>query len=222
MEDQRASTILSLYNRLLALKHLPRTGWLQRGVLKTESVAEHTFGVAALALLVGDQIPDLDRGRLLTLALLHDMAEALMGDLPVGARRFFGAQAKQDAEYRAMDELVGDSPNAEEYLALWKEYSERESREARLIKQLDRLEMLLQALAYERAGHRGMAEFWEDIDTGWSDEFPLVKEMAAGLIVERNSWHTTASPVSNGNGNGSGNGLERQSIFLSPASARVS
>jgi putative hydrolase of HD superfamily len=186
MEDQQAATIVSLHSRLLQLKLLPRTGWLQRGVADGESIAEHTFSVAALALLVGDQIPDIDRGRLLAIALLHDMAETLISDLPTSARRFFGNEAKQDAEYRAMIELLGNLPQAEEYLALWKEYSQRESREARLVKQLDRLEMLSQALLYERGGNRAMAEFWEDADEGWSDEFPLIRDMVLRLLAERN------------------------------------
>lgn len=198
MEDQRAATILALHSRVLMLKALPRTGWLQRGLLQVESVAEHTFGVASLALLVGDEIPDLDRGRLLTIALLHDMAEALIGDLPVGARRFFGAAAKQQAEYLAMTELVGHLPQGEEYLALWREYAELGSREARLVKQLDRLEMLAQALVYERNGSYAMAEFWEDIDTGWSDEFPLVQEMAARLFAQRPRTQELCTPTPNG------------------------
>jgi putative hydrolase of HD superfamily len=178
MNNSQAASILALNDRLLALKLLPRTGWLQRGQATPESVADHTFGVASLALFIGDQIPDIDRGRLLSMALLHDMAEALCGDLPVGARRYFGAEAKREAERRAMLELLQDVPNAEQYMELWDDYTARASREARLLKQLDRLEMLAQALAYERAGNRAMAEFWEDIDEGWSDEFPLVRAMA--------------------------------------------
>lgn len=185
MKDQRAATILALHSRILMLKSLPRTGWLQRGLTMVESIAEHTFGVASLALLVGDEIPGLDRGRLLSIALLHDMAETLIGDLPVGARRFFGAQVKQQAEYLAMTELLHDLPQSEAYLALWREYADLSSREARLVKQLDRLEMLTQALVYERNGSHAMAEFWEGIDEGWSDEFPLVQELVANLLLAR-------------------------------------
>ncbi|NJL05633.1 MAG: HD domain-containing protein [Chloroflexaceae bacterium] len=186
MYESSAAPIVALYGRLLALKLLPRTGWLQRGQAAPESVAEHTFGVASLALLVSEQIPDLDRGKLLALALVHDMAEALFGDLPIGARRYFGAEAKHEAERRAMQELLAGLPDPDcaTYLALWDEYASRNSREARLIKQLDRLEMLVQALAYKRAGNQAMVEFWEDIDDGWSAEFPLVAAMAAELRAQ--------------------------------------
>jgi putative hydrolase of HD superfamily len=183
--DYNAAAILALYQRLLNLKMLPRTGWLQRGQANPESIADHTFGVTALALIVGDQLPDLDRGRLLSIALLHDIAEAMIGDLPMGARRFFGIEVKRQAEERALIEMLSDLPQAEEYLALWTDYAERGSREARLVKQLDRLEMLAQALAYERAGNVAMAEFWEDIYDGWSDEFPVVQSLASQMMYER-------------------------------------
>lgn len=185
MEDQRAATILDLHMRLLSLKLLPRTGWLQRGLTNVESIAEHSFGVATLALLAGDQIHGVDRGRLLAIALLHDLAEALTGDLPASARRLFGAAAKQEAERRAMEELLAGLPHADEYLELWREYAEGRSREARLVKALDRVEMLAQALAYERAGSRMMSEFWEEIDERWCAEFPLLRALLDRLVAER-------------------------------------
>ncbi len=196
MDEQRAVIILQLHARLLTLKLLPRTGWLQRGVTDVESIAEHTFGVASLAMLVGDLLPNIDRGRLLAIALLHDLAEALIGDLPASARRLFGVAAKQDAEQRALQELLHGLPQATEYMQLWTEYAEGGSREARLVKALDRLEMLSQALAYERAGHRAMAEFWHDIDLNESchSEFPLVQKLVAELITERNSLTNGINP----------------------------
>jgi putative hydrolase of HD superfamily len=206
MHEQTAQALLTLYSQVAALKLLPRAGWLQRGVAGAESVAEHTFGVAVLALLIGDRAatsaPDLkhsgakgggerrgaklERGRLLAIALLHDLAEALLSDLPASARRLIGADAKRAAERRAIEELFAGLPGRAEYLALWDEYAAGASAEARLVKELDRIEMLAQALAYERAGSRTLAEFWAGADRGWSDEFPLVRALAAELIARRN------------------------------------
>lgn len=183
MYEQTAHALLALYSQVATLKLLPRTGWLQRGVAAAESVAEHTFGVAALALLVGDAIDGLDRAKLLTLALLHDMAEALLSDLPASARRLIGAEHKHQAERRAMEELFARGLGFKHYAELWAEYTSGASAEARLIKELDRIEMLTQALAYERAGNRGLGEFWRGADEGWSDEFPLVRAMAEQLVA---------------------------------------
>ena len=182
MHDPTAQNLLGLYNQIITLKQLPRTGWLQRGVARPESVAEHSFGVAALALLVGDVVGGLDRGRLLAIAMLHDMAEALLSDLPASATRLLGAEAKHAAERRAIEELFGRLPGCAEYLALWEEYAGGGSREARLVKGLDRVEMLAQALAYERAGSRALAEFWSDAGAGWADEFPILRQLAEQLL----------------------------------------
>ena len=185
MHEQITHALLALNSQVATLKLLPRTGWLQRGVTHAESVAEHTFGVLALALFVGDQIAGLDRGKLLAIALLHDMAEVYLGDLPSSARRLLSAENKHEAERRAMQELFAAMPARTDYLNLWSEYVAGSSPEGRLIKGIDRIEMLAQALAYERAGSRVMAEFWEDAGEGWSDEFPILCSIATQLIALR-------------------------------------
>jgi putative hydrolase of HD superfamily len=185
MHNQTAHNLLKLYTQVGTLKLLPRTGWLQRGIPNAESVAEHTFGVVALAMLIGDTIPELDRGKLLAIAMLHDMAEALLSDLPASARRFIGAERKHEAERRAQEEMFAEFPNCRDYVALWEEYARGCSPEARLVKGIDRIEMLAQALAYERAGSRALGEFWEDIEDGWSEEFPFLRTLAAELMEMR-------------------------------------
>jgi putative hydrolase of HD superfamily len=185
MHDTTSHNLLALYTQIAALKLLPRTGWLQRGISNPESVAEHTFGVAMLALLIGDTIDGLDRGKLLAIAMLHDMAEALMSDLPASAKRFIGADLKHAAERSALEEMLAQQPKRAEYLALWDEYARGCSREARLVKGIDRIEMLAQALGYERAGSRALGEFWEDIEDGWGDEFPILRALAAEIMERR-------------------------------------
>jgi putative hydrolases of HD superfamily len=185
MHHTTSHNLLALYTQIATLKLLPRTGWLQRGVPNAESVAEHTFGVATLALLLGDTIGDLDRGKLLAIAMLHDLAEALLSDLPASAKRFIGAAHKHNAERSALEEMIERMPNRAEYLALWDEYARGCSREARLVKGIDRIEMLTQALAYERAGSRALGEFWEDIEDGWSDEFPILRTLAVEIMEMR-------------------------------------
>lgn len=185
MHERTGHPLIALYSQVATLKLLPRAGWLQRGVAGAESVAEHTFGVAALALFVGDAVAGLDRGKLLAIALLHDMAEVALGDLPASARRLIGSAAKREAERRALHGLLAAHPNRDEYLALWSEYAAASSPEARLVKALDRIEMLAQALQYERAGSRALDEFWADADRGWGDEFPILGALAADLLASR-------------------------------------
>jgi len=179
------SALSSLIPRLLSLKLLPRTGWLQRGVRDAESIADHSFGVAVLCLLIGDQIEGIDRGRLLAIALLHDLAESLLGDLPASATRLLGSETKRKAERDGLKSLIGHLAHADEYLALWDEYANGTSPEARLVKAIDRLELMAQALAYERTGVRGLDSFWPDHDD-WAAEFPPVAALASYLRAERN------------------------------------
>lgn len=183
--DMGASQLLAIYRRILTLKLLPRTGWLQRGVARPESIAEHIFGVSALALLAGGEVGGLDRGRLLAIALLHDLAEVALGDLPSSARRLIGDAAKHAAERRALAELLDGLAGRDEYLALWDEYESGTSPEARLVKGLDRLEMLAQALAYEESGSRALQEFWSGAGQGWAEEFPLLQGIAEELLALR-------------------------------------
>jgi putative hydrolase of HD superfamily len=185
MANTTPHDLMALYTQIATLKLLPRTGWLQRGVPNPESVAEHTFGVATLALLIGGTIDGLDRGKLLAIAMLHDLAEALLSDLPASAKRFIGAAHKHAAERSALEEMLARLPNRDEYLALWDEYAHGCSREARLVKGIDRVEMLAQALSYERAGSRALGEFWEDIEDGWGDEFPILGALAAEILERR-------------------------------------
>jgi putative hydrolase of HD superfamily len=178
-------------HRVGRLKRTPRTGWLDRGVPaeQTESVADHSFRVAVLAWLAA-QVADakLDPDRVLALALLHDVSEALTGDLPPydpaaiaaapddATRRAFldgrhvrapdHAAAKRAAEAAAMTDLLADLPAA---LAtalerLWGEWVTGVTAEARFVKQADKLETFLQSREYLAADPtRPMASFAAEV-----------------------------------------------------------
>ena len=174
----KITSLLRLSFTANTLKRIPRVGWGQRGVADVESVAEHSFGVAFLALLLADAIHEpLDRERLLTLALLHDLAESQLTDLPHSAIRFLGAETKRRAEEEALAHVLEGHPRAQEYLALWREFEDRTTPEGRLIRDADKLEMMIQALVYERAtGNRELEEFWQNMDEyPWA--YPLSREI---------------------------------------------
>ncbi|MGQ9548946.1 MAG: HD domain-containing protein [Roseiflexus sp.] len=185
MTDQNILAYVRLAEHIVALKLLPRVGWLQRGIASPESVAEHSFGMAVLALMFSAADDSVDRERVLAMALVHDIAEALLGDLPFSARRLIGDVVKRDAERRAMIELCATLPGGERLIHLWDEYAAGVTREARLVKALDRVEMLVQALAYERAGNRLLDEFWIDATAGL-EEFPDLMAFVARLAAQRN------------------------------------
>jgi putative hydrolase of HD superfamily len=164
--------------RLLAvagrLKRLRRTGWLDRGLppAEGETVAAHLYRTALLAWLAAAGDPALDRDRVLKLALIHDLAEAIAGDpapyrpeeIPPASdldarRRFFSIrhqrtaadrQHKRLAEDAAVAELTRALPAAtrDELAGLWREYEAGATPEARFVKEADSLEAFLQSREY--------------------------------------------------------------------------
>ena len=138
-------TLLEIYD----LKDEKRTGWQLRNIEDPESVAAHSWGVAFLAL---NYMPDdLDSEKVLKLAVIHDIAEAEVGDI---AKRAVDVENKISEEEK--EEL--ERAKAEDYSEQlgrfvsdnWKEYQERNTEEARFVKDIDLIDMCLQALKYEK------------------------------------------------------------------------
>lgn len=137
-----------------ALKRTPRTGWVRHGVRRPESVADHCHRVALLALLLPHPDPSYDRARAALLGLVHDLPEALTGDLTpdevvaIGGR---GEKLRREGEaVRAICGLAGaGGAGAAALSALIHEAEVCESVEARAVKDLDVVEMMVQAGEYE-------------------------------------------------------------------------
>lgn len=160
------SEMLSTLVELQRLKRLERTGWTLRGLPNgTESVGAHSFGVAVTAMMIADEVRkegvEIDVEKVIRIALLHDWAEARVGDMPKTGTMYFGAQIRRQAELRAFNDLVGSLTSAAEYKKLYEDYEHRESLEAKLVKAADVIDLLIQVLALERAGARGLDEFWQ-------------------------------------------------------------
>ena len=159
--------MLTTLIELQRLKRLDRTGWVLRGFANgTESVAAHSFGVAVTAMLIADEVLAqgvvIDVEKVLRIALLHDWAEARVGDMPRTATQYFGSEARKHAETAAFCDLTEPLDRGDDlYTNLYREYEERNSLEARLVKAADVIDLLVEALALERAGGRGLDEFWQ-------------------------------------------------------------
>ncbi|KAE8673242.1 hypothetical protein F3Y22_tig00111799pilonHSYRG00052 [Hibiscus syriacus] len=110
---------LTLCHRLKTTK---RKGWINHGIKGPESVADHMFRMALMALIASD-LPGVNRERCIKIAIVHDIAEAIVGDITPSC--------------------------AEEIQELWAEYENNASLEANLVKDFDKVELILQALEYE-------------------------------------------------------------------------
>lgn len=168
------------------LKNTPRTGWAVHGITNCESVADHSFGVALTALTLSELIAgDWDREKVLTMAILHDLAESVTGDLSLGGSRLLPKGAKAQAENLAMEELLNGLGFAERWIQVWREFEDLACEEARIVRDADRVDLLTQALVYERdTGTRNLGEFWEFAPVD-SFHFKESRDMIEGLLELR-------------------------------------
>lgn len=156
--------------RALALKDQMRRGWQRVGIERPESVADHTWGVSLLALILADQRAELDRARLIELAIVHDLAEAVIGDLVPGEYAHKGEKTAR--ERRAMEDLVDTLPLPlrGRLLARFEELAHAASPEAKLVHELDKLEMAFQAERYRAQGEgRDHDAFFASAEAGVRD-----------------------------------------------------
>ncbi|HKO61428.1 MAG TPA: HD family hydrolase [Pyrinomonadaceae bacterium] len=187
--------MLSLLIELQRLKRLDRTGWILRGLPNaTESVAAHSFGVSVTAMLLADEMKSrgitIDVERVLRMSLLHDWAETRIGDMPRTATHYFGSETRKKAETTAFADIVAGVTAKTTLTDLHEDYEKRQSLEARVVKAADIVDLLVQALALERAGARGLDEFWE-VATGADFQLPpearpVVDGLLHLLLAERN------------------------------------
>lgn len=167
---------------LLPLERLPRTGWILRGAAAVEPVAGHVLGTAFVALALAPRVdPPLDVDRAIALAVLHDAPEALTGDLPRRARELLPEGAKDHMEAAAARELL--LPLSPAALERFEEYASGASREARLVRLCDKLQLGLRLLAYARAGERGLEEFRTGLQALDCSEFAPAQQLQARLLA---------------------------------------
>ena len=143
MRQSQLSDIVEFLRAAEGLKTATRSGWTSAG--QQESVAEHTWRLCLMALVLHPNFPDVDFARLIKICIIHDLGEAIGGDVPAPeqARR---TASKSADERRDLLELLAPLPVSlrEEITSLWDEYEAAQTPEARLAKALDKLETILQ------------------------------------------------------------------------------
>lgn len=183
-EGGRADELLRMLSRAERLERMPRTGWLVAGVQQPESVAAHSWEVALVALWLADNVDQaVDPERVLRIALLHDIGEALLTDLPRPVKHLVGYEAVDRAESEAVETILGAL--GEGWTDPAEAYRRQEEPEARLVKAADRIQMMAKSLAYDSRQAGDVERFWTSRD-GFDDYgFPLVGEVFDRL---RDHW----------------------------------
>ena len=179
------SDLLKFMSLVGKLKSTKRTGWVYRGVQSPESVSDHMYRMAIMSFLLSGRKSDsnIKRDHCIKLALVHDMAECIVGDITP----FDGVskEEKHKRERQAMEylsSLVGEEVG-KEFFSLWQEYEAQQTEEAKFVKDLDRFEMILQAHEYEESeGESGTGRLQEFFDfTKDKFQHPLVKDWVGQL-----------------------------------------
>lgn len=174
------SPLLKILTEFFQLKNLYRQGWLKREVPeeKCESVADHTLGVTLLTMFLVENIfPQADLLKTLRMALIHEAGEIYAGDItPVDG---VPDDEKHARERDSLRKVFGELPQSQEYLEIWEEFEENRTLEARIVRQADRLEMLLQATYYEKLGYHNFEEFFQNTSHLMRD--PEFKELFAEI-----------------------------------------
>ena len=144
--------VLDFFKIAANLKNIPRQGWIDKlSIDDPESVADHSYSMAMMSMVISD-LENYDSEKILKMALLHDLAESKIGDY---TPEQIDKEKKIELENSAFKEIVKNLPDIikSQYLQIWKEYQENVSDESKIIHQLDRLEMVLQAKKYQKEGH---------------------------------------------------------------------
>lgn len=135
-----ARALLNALHVAERLKDETRHCYTSKG--RHESVAEHSWRIALMAMWIADEFPELDMNKVVKMCLIHDLGECFTGDIPT----FRKTQADEDREASLLSNWVRSLPDpyASDMTALYAEMDALSSPEAKLYKSIDRLEAVIQ------------------------------------------------------------------------------
>lgn len=175
--------ILDFLKTAVNLKKISRQGWIDKLSLDNpESVADHSYSMAIIGMVISD-LQNYDSEKIIKMILLHDLAESKIGD---HTPEQLSKEEKKKLENNAFDEIIKNLPDLIklQYLQIWQEYQENNSPESKIVHQIDKLEMALQAKIYEKDGHsqEKLESFFESARIDIID--PKLKELFTKIIKD--------------------------------------
>tara|TARA_Y100000310_G_scaffold316021_1_gene367268 strand:+ start:69 stop:596 length:528 start_codon:yes stop_codon:yes gene_type:complete len=143
--------IENFIQKVLELKTVPRQGWMEKPEINNpESVTDHSYSTAVMSMIFSD-LEGLNTEKIIRMALLHDLAESVIGDITPDRMT---KNEKSSKENLAMKQILKNLPSkiAEQYFKIWCDYQKNSSQEAILLHDIDKLEMAFQAKFYQDKG----------------------------------------------------------------------
>ena len=183
----RKLSYLDFFKTIGASKRLLRSGWVRENVKDPESVAEHSFRVGVLAMVLADQIGNnLDKNKLIKMALLHDLAESITGDTVIDRWDVIDMKKRDERERieeKGIKKIFSGIDQKDEYVSIFHEMISRITPEAKIFFQLDKLEMALQACEYERDQGVDLEEFFVTASLYLKE--PFLKKIFDDIVKSR-------------------------------------
>ena len=175
--------ILDFFKTAVNLKNISRQGWIDKlSIEHPESVADHSYSMAIMGMVISD-LENYDSEKILKMILLHDLAESKIGDYTPNQ---ISKENKIKIENNAYDEIISTLPNTIklQYGKIWKEYQKQESPESKIVHQIDKLEMVLQAKMYQKKGAptEAVVSFFKSAES--EIIHPKLKEIFTKIIEE--------------------------------------
>ena len=172
------SAITKAYFEIAHLKNMFRQGWLKREISQNicESVAEHSFGVAMLCMLLLPQRPELDALKVIRFALIHDLGEVYAGDIT--PHEGVPKADKVKMEQVAVEQILGKLTAGQDLLDSWHDYESQATAEAQFVKEVDRLELVMQTAIYQQSTDLDGTEFYRGV-AGVIKSSPVLEEFQA-------------------------------------------
>lgn len=190
MNESDINARLEFVRRAEQLKDTLRSGYTTYG--RTESVADHTWRLTLLVITFADLIPDIDLLRLLKICILHDLGEAVDGDIPVPSQ--VGMESKSEKEREDFQSLMEGLPDhlRSEFLSIWDDYEYVQSNEAQAAKALDKIETLIQ---HNQGSNPAGFDYSFNLDYGrkYTDAIPAAAKIRALLDADTQA-KSTSSP----------------------------
>lgn len=142
MDIEKLKGRLDFLREAEKLKDVLRSAHTSSG--RTESTAEHSWRLCLMAITFGDELAGLDLLKTLKMCVIHDLGEAIHGDIPAVQQAQFPNKSQQEHDDLLLLTRALDEPLRADILALWDDYENARSAEAKAVKALDKLETLLQ------------------------------------------------------------------------------
>lgn len=175
----------TFFDAAIRLKYVDRAGWKAKAKVRDpESVADHTYAMCVIGMAMSDTLK-LDTERVLKMTILHDLGESIVGDYMPGQ---VSAKRKLAEESNAIKKIISRLParTKSEYSEIWREYQQGKTKEARLVRRVDKFELALQAARYAKDGRpeKLLAQFFETahaaVDVDDDELTKILKSLSPG------------------------------------------